>query len=93
MCFESYMHVACILTKIEVIFQIRGKVRVSEIASRQKSLKDFVDNSDRVAMCIIRFVPYSGFQAGFDYRVDQTESGVNTSNPFISYVTVSYTHA
>ena len=44
MCCESYMHVACILKKIEVIFQIRGKVRGSEIASRQKSLCDFVDN-------------------------------------------------
>ena len=44
MCCESYIHVACILTKIEVIFQIRGKVRGSEIASHQKSLKNFVDN-------------------------------------------------
>ena len=42
MCCESYMHVACIVKKIEVIFQIRGKVRGSEIASRQKSLNDFV---------------------------------------------------
>ena len=54
MCFESYMHVACILKNIEVIFQIRGKVRGSEIASRQKSLNDFVDNQGLVAMCIIR---------------------------------------
>ena len=38
-------------------------------------------------------VPYSGFQAGFDYIFDQTESGVNTSNPFISWVFVSYIHA
>ena len=44
MCCESYMHVACIVKKIEVIFQIRGKVRGSEITSRQKSLNDFVDN-------------------------------------------------
>ena len=54
MCCESYMHVACILKKIEVIFQIRGKVRGSEITSHQKSLNDFVDNQGLVAMCIIR---------------------------------------
>ena len=53
MCCESYMHVACILKKIEVIFQIRGKVRGSEIASHQKSLNDLVDNQALVAMCII----------------------------------------
>ena len=44
MCCESYMHVACIVRKIEEIFQIRGKVRGSEIASHQKSLNDFVVN-------------------------------------------------
>ena len=54
MCCESYMHVACILKKIEVIFQITGKVRRSEIASRQKLLNDFVDKQGLVAICIIR---------------------------------------
>ena len=54
MCCESYMHVASILKKIEVIFQIMGKVRGSEIASHQKSLNDFIDNQGLVAMCIIR---------------------------------------
>ena len=37
-----------------MIFQIRGKVRGSEITSHQKSLNDFGDNKDLVAMCIIR---------------------------------------
>ena len=54
--FERYMHVACIVTKIEVIFQIRGKIRGLKIASLQNLLKDFVDNSDLVAMCIIRIM-------------------------------------
>ena len=58
MCCESYMHAACILKKIEVIFQIRGKVRGSEIVSCQKSLNDFVDNQGLVAMCIIRLRKY-----------------------------------